>query len=268
MPITSRSFSATLLAALLYGGPGFAQDYVGPIQPAAGTPVDRNVADTGANAASQRIAQPGLGKFGVGSLLLDRYATRPSDIARANPYVGDPRVSQRYLLQAPGFTALTQRPDYVGPSPQGGWVRNAQTFDGTEIMTLTAANTVFVLSPELLQPQQVHDFNERTANQVIRQDLADRLRVQPQPAGQAVSARVGSTKPETKNFSHGVMGSPALELERNPNYVHPEIIERRRKLKAERETEREREAKAKSQEPAKSEAGHKEVHEEQKEQDK
>ena len=68
----SFNLSAALLTLSLSGG-AVAQEYAGPVGGnGVGTPVDRNVADTGANRASQRPMQPGLGQFGVGSLLLDR----------------------------------------------------------------------------------------------------------------------------------------------------------------------------------------------------
>ncbi|MEM6504897.1 MAG: hypothetical protein AAF711_05480, partial [Planctomycetota bacterium] len=141
------NLTAALLALSLSAGVA-AQEYAGPV---GGTPVDRNVGDTGPNSASQRLVQPGLGQFGVGSLLTDRYDREPFAFDRFNPAVGDTRTSHRYLMQAPGVTALMSRPDYIGPSPRGGWVFNQQTFDGAEILTYSA-DTVFVLSPELLAP--------------------------------------------------------------------------------------------------------------------
>jgi len=215
---TPRSILISALAALLMGSAAqtAAQDYVGPL-------VDRNVGDTGPNAASQRYMQPGLGQFGVGSLLRDRFSNEdPYQSTRFDPFNNDPRVSQRYLMQSPGVSALIERPDYIGPSPHGGWVMNAQTYDGAEILTLTPANTVFILSPELLQPTRSIDA-----------DLTDHPnRVQPQSVGNPYSLMLNAqvdgrayTRPD-----------PAL-IDRAETYVHPEILERRRLLRAEREAE-------------------------------
>lgn len=202
-----------------------------------GTPVDRNVADTGANAASLRVADPGIGQFGVGSLLVDRFSAQPYQPQHVNPYAVDPRASQRYLLQSPGFYAMMDRPDYIGPSPQGGWVFNQQTLDGTEILTLTPANTVYILSPDLLQPKPVQattlpDHPSRVLPQtrtdpyaLIRDTRVSREAYAPIPRRQTV--------------------------QRDDNYRHPEIIERERKLREEREheaeAERQREAEAQPQ---------------------
>ena len=218
----SCNLSAALLA-LLFTSDAVAQEYVGPV---AGTPVDRNVGDTGANSASQRLMQPGLGQFGVGSLLLDRYDNSPHQFDRFNPIVGDNRTNHRYLMQAPGVTALMSRPDYIGPSPRGGWVFNQQTFDGAEILTFSP-DTVFVLSPELLAPSKRN-------NDADNAWLNHPNRVRPQPAGDphAIMRDTIITGQPTK---HIIKNHPAVE--HNPNYVHPDIIERRRKLKAEREAE-------------------------------
>ena len=205
----------TAAFALLITGSGVAQEYLGP---AGGTPVDRNVGDTGPNSASQRIMQPGLGQFGVGSLLLDRYDNKPHEFDRFNPIVGDARTSHRYIMQAPGVTALMSRPDYIGPSPQGGWVFNRQTYDGAEILTYSP-DTVFVLSPDLLAPPKRRDHEDdylNDANRVQAQSIGDLVTGQP---------RIYPVQPN----------HPAVQ--RDPNYVHPEILERRRKLKAEREAE-------------------------------
>jgi len=213
----------TNLAAvlLLMTSSAVAQEYLGP----AGTPVDRNVADTGPNAASQRISQPGLGQFGVGSLLLDRYDNKPHEFDRFNPLVGDPRVNHRYIMQAPGVTALMKRPDYIGPSPHGGWVYNQQTFDGAEILTYSP-DTVFVLSPELLKapaPRQTADPHLNNPNLIQPRIVGD-------PHAIMRDARVTGQR---------VIPAPPIapQLQHDPNYVHPAIIERRRKLKAEREAE-------------------------------
>lgn len=193
---------------------------LGQLQP--GTPVDRNVADTGPNAASQRLAQPGLGQFGVGSLLLDRHGNQPAQPTLHDPYAGDPRTNQRYLMQSPGVTVLTDRPSYVGPSPQGGWVYNQQTFDGTAVFTLTASNTVFVLSPELLRPTPIRDD--------VQPDHPSRVqpRMQHDPYAVMRDAEINHNAYAPRQHA-----PPA----RPDTYVHPEIIERRRKLKEERERE-------------------------------
>lgn len=219
--------------ALLLAGSAAAQEYAGP---AGGTPVDRNVADTGANSASQRQMQPGLGQFGVGSLLLDRYDRTPHTFDRFNPIVGDSRTSHRYLMQAPGVTALMSRPDYIGPSPRGGWVLNQQTYDGAEILAYSA-DTVFVLSPELLRPlpqrDEAHDAWRNNPN-----------RVQPQTVGDP-NAIMRDSIITGQPTRHRIDNHPAVE--HDPNYVHPEIIERRKRLKAEREAEREVEEQAEEQ---------------------
>ncbi len=215
------AFSAAL--ALSLGG---AMSASGQVQ--YGTPVDRNVADTGANATSQRLAQPGIGQFGVGSLLLDRYGDKPYEPTQYDPYAGDPRVSQRYLLQAPGITALLDRPDYIGLSPQGGWVFNEQTLDGTELITLTPANTVYILSPELLQPNQPTPIAPNSGG------IDDNpYRVLPQTQNDPY-ALMRDTQIDRRAYAPNP-GAGALEPENN--YRHPEIIERERKLKEERERE-------------------------------
>ena len=91
------------------------QQQLGPV-------VDRNVGDTGPNAASQRYVNPGLGQFGTGSLLTDRFGSSPFQPTRYDAYAGDTRTSrgQRYMLQAPGFAALLDQTDYIGLSPDGG----------------------------------------------------------------------------------------------------------------------------------------------------
>jgi hypothetical protein len=221
-------FNLSTAFALLLTGSAFGQEYIGP---AGGTPVDRNVGDTGPNSASQRLMQPGLGQFGVGSLLLDRYDNKPHEFDRFNPIVGDTRTSHRYLMQAPGVTALMSRPDYIGPSPEGGWVFNQQTYDGAEILTYSP-DTVFVLSPELLakpQRREAEDDFLNNANRVQAQSVGDLVTGQPR------------IYPVQQNH-------PAVQ--RDPNYVHPEIIERRRKLKAEREAEEAAEAKKREEDQA------------------
>lgn len=221
-----RSLSCNLTAALLslsISGGAIAQEYVGPV---AGTPVDRNVGDTGPNSASQRLMQPGLGQFGVGSLLLDRYDNSPHQFDRFNPSVGDNRTNHRYLMQAPGVTALMNRPDYIGPSPHGGWVFNQQTYDGAEILTFSP-DTVFVLSPELLAPPKRN-------NDADNAWLNHPNRIQPQTAGDP-HALMRDSIITGQPTNYIIDNHPAVQ--QNPNYVHPDIIERRRKLKAEREAE-------------------------------
>lgn len=214
-----------LIAALLVMGftsSAVAQVYAGPV----GTPVDRNVGDTGANAASQRLIQPGLGQFGIGSLLLDRYDRSPHDISPFNPILGDTRTSHRYLMQAPGVTALLNRPDYIGPSPRGNWVFNQQTYDGAEILSFSA-DTVFVLSPELLAAPKRND-------EIDTAWLNNPNRVKPKTVGDP-HAIMRNTIITGQPTNHIIDNHPVLQ--HNPNYVHPDIIERRRKLKAEREAE-------------------------------
>lgn len=218
-----------LIACLLlvYASGVVAQEYAGPVGAASGgTPVDRNVADTGANAASQRLVQPGLGQFGVGSLLLDRYDNRPHSLDRFNPIVGDTRTSHRYLMQSPGVTALMSRPDYIGPSPKGGWVFNQQTYDGAEILAYSS-DTVFVLSPELLAPPKHKHATDNAW-------LDNPYRVRPNTVGDPYAImRDSRITGQPRRFT--VENHPALE--HDPNYVHPEIIERRKRWKAEREAE-------------------------------
>lgn len=221
-----RSLSYNLSAGLLamsISSAAVAQEYAGPV---GGTPVDRNVGDTGANSASQRLMQPGLGQFGVGSLLLDRYDNKPHQFDRFNPIVGDSRTSHRYLMSAPGVSALMSRPDYIGPSPNGGWVFNQQTYDGAEILTYSA-DTVFVLSPELLA-------SPKRKNEIDTAWLNNPNRVRAITAGDphAIMRDSVITGQPTNYITDN---HPAVQ--HNPNYVHPDIIERRRKLKAERETE-------------------------------
>lgn len=220
-----RSLSCNLTSALFVlsvSTGAVAQEYAGP----AGTPVDRNVGDTGANSASQRLMQPGLGQFGVGSLLLDRYDNAPHQFDRFNPIVGDSRTSHRYLMSAPGVAALMSRPDYIGPSPNGGWVFNQQTYDGAEILSYSA-DTVFVLSPELLAPP-------KRKNEIDTSWLNNPNRVRATTVGdphQLMRDSIITGQPT----NYIIDNHPAVQ--RDPNYVHPDIIERRRKLKAEREAE-------------------------------
>jgi len=216
-------FNLSTFVALAFTGSAVAQDYAGPV---GGTPVDRNVGDTGPNSASQRLMQPGLGQFGVGSLLLDRYDNQPHRFDRFNPIVGDARTSHRYLMQAPGVTALMNRPDYIGPSPQGGWVFNQQTYDGAEILTYSS-DTVFVLSPALLAKPERKD----QADNAWR-DHPNRVRAQTVGDPNAIMRDTIVTG-QSRNVT--LEKHPAVQ--RDPNYVHPEIIERRKRLKAEREAE-------------------------------
>lgn len=228
MRAPSRLIQASFAALLVGSGHATAQEYLGPI----GSPVDRNVADASANAASLRITQPGLGQFGVGSLLLDRYDERPYDPTRLDPFFGDPRTSQRYLMQSPGVTAFIDQTNYIGPSPRGGWTQNGQTFDGAEILTLSGANTVFVLSPELLQRKPTLSQAEADHPNLFRTQTIGL------PQQLILDTYVNPASRGTKFESYGAIfpqRAPMHSLQSNPNYVHPEIIERRRKLKAERE---------------------------------
>eukprot|EP00752_Nemacystus_decipiens_P014514 g12923.t1 len=224
-----RLTNLTAALSLAFASSAISQEYVGPVGASfggVGTPVDRNVADTGPNSASQRLMQPGLGQFGVGSLLLDRYDNKPHQFDRFNPIVGDRRTSHRYLMQAPGVTALMSRPDYIGPSPNGGWVFNQQTYDGEEVLTFSP-DTVFVLSPELLAPP-------KRKNEAYQAWLNNPHRVRAQPASDPNALqrdRLITGQP----ISPVIQNHPAVQ--QDPNYVHPEIIERRMRLKAERESE-------------------------------
>jgi len=197
----------------------------------AGTPVDRNVGDTGPNAASQRLTQPGLGQFGVGSLLVDRYGGNdPYQTMSVDAFAADPRVGQRYLLRSPGVTALLARPDYIGPSPEGGWVFNEQTVDGAEVLTLTPANTVYVLSPQLLRPQ-----NDGRENPAYADDNPNRY--QPRTLG-GPNAMIQDTRVDTQVFARPAYSPPPqIQAPRDETYRHPAIIERERKLREERQRE-------------------------------
>jgi len=224
--------SALALAGLLLAAaPAQAQAYAGPVRPD-GTPVDRNVADTSANAASQRVVEPGLGQFGVNSLLLDRYDGNPFQPPRNDRFVGDTRINQRYLLQMPGVTAVMRQTDYIGLSPEGQLVRNQQTRDGAEILTY-GPDTVFVLSPDLLR-DPAPDV-EPSANQLQIQPYRPAPLIDPRGLmhGQRVTGKEPRFNPRT------IPQDPRIAelLRNNPNYVHPEIIERRKRLKAERERE-------------------------------
>jgi len=217
--------SSTLCLMLGSASPALGQVAV------AGTPVDRNVGDTGPNAASQRLTQPGLGQFGVGSLLVDRYGGNdPYQTMRVDAFAADPRVGQRYLLRSPGVTALLARPDYIGPSPEGGWVFNEQTIDGAEILTLTPANTVYVLSPQLLRPQ-----NDGRENPAYADDNPNRY--QPRTLG-GPSAMIQDTRVDTQVYARPAYSPPPqTQAPRDETYRHPAIIERERKLREERQRE-------------------------------
>ncbi|MEO0476495.1 MAG: hypothetical protein AAF085_11085 [Planctomycetota bacterium] len=215
----TRLRSLTIALSLLVSGSAVAQEYAGPV-------VDRNVGDTGPNSASLRYLQPGLGQFGVGSLLLDRYDRSPHQFDRFNPIVGDGRTSHRYLMKAPGVSALMNRPDYIGPSPRGGWVLNQQTFDGSEVLTY-GPDTVFVLSRELLAPPTRQD-------EIDTSWLQHPNRVQPKTVGDPNQIMRG-TRVTGQRRDTTVNKHPAVQ--HDPNYVHPEIIERRKRWKAEREAE-------------------------------
>lgn len=217
-------------AALMLAGSAHAQQYLGPVGGQPGTPVDPGVADSSANATSQRVTQPGLGQFGVGSLLLDRHVATPHQPDRFDPFAGDGRVSHRYLMQAPGVTALMNQTDYIGPSPRGGWAFNGLTYDGAQAL-IYSADTVFVLSPELLQQRRDdeylapndHPSRVQPATPVDFDAYMRDARVKVRPLGQPYRTAPDAHLPP--------------ELARDPNYVHPEIIERRKRLKAEREAE-------------------------------
>lgn len=227
----ARLTNLAVALSLVIGGSAAAQEYAGPV-------VDRNVGDTGPNSASQRYLQPGLGQFGVGSLLLDRYDRSPQQFDRFNPIVGDTRTNHRYLMQAPGVTALLNRPGYIGPSPRGGWVFNQQTFDGSEILTY-GADTVFVLSPELLKaPKREQEVDKNWLN--------DPNRIQPKTVGDPHQI-MRDTRVTGKPTNYIIDNHPAVQ--RDPNYVHPEIIERRKRWKAEREAEEKAKQEAAEQEP-------------------
>ena len=230
----TRLTNLAVALSLLIGGHAVAQQPAGPV-------VDRNVGDTGPNSASQRLMQPGLGQFGVGSLLLDRYDNRPHQFDRFDPIVGDRRTSHRYMMQAPGVTALMNRPDYIGPSPQGGWVFNQQTYDGAEILSY-GADTVFVLSPELLRPLPKRD-------QVDTAWLNNPYRFQTKTVGDP-HAIMRDTIITGRPTQYKIENHPAVQ--HDPNYVHPEIIERRKRWKAEREAEAAKQAEREAQSQRKS----------------
>lgn len=218
MPAWSKPIAAATLSLLLCSAAG--------AQTRAGAPVDRNVGDTGPNAASQRQVNPGIGQFGVGSMLTDRFGNNPLQPTRHDPYA-DPRVSQRFLLQSPGFTALIDRPDYIGVGPQGSWVSNKQTYDGTEILTLTPANTVFVLSPELLQPKTLptHYTRDHYDNPYV---LRSRSIGDPDALIRSMQIDRRAYQPKPQRPAAHPYGE---------NYRHPAIIERERKLTEERAAE-------------------------------
>ena len=211
-----------LLALSLCGG-AVAQ---GQAEPIAGTPVDRNVGDSGPTAVSHRQVHRGLGQFGTGSLLLDRFDNQPHQFDRFNPIVGDSRTSHRFIMQAPGVTAIMKRPDYIGPSPLGGLTFNRQIRDGAEALVFSP-DTVFVLSRELLAPPK----RQNTADQSLP---TDPNRIQAITAGDP-NAIMRDTIVTGQPRNYTVKNHPAVQ--HDPNYVHPQIIERRRKLKAEREAE-------------------------------
>lgn len=222
-----------LAGLLLTAAPAQAQAYAGPVRPD-GTPVDRNVADTSANAASQRVVETGNGQFGVNSLLLDRHAGKPFEPPRNDLYTGDNRINQRYLLQMPGVTAVMRQTDYIGLSPEGQPVRNQQTRDGAEILTY-GPDTVFVLSPDLLRGPTTEPATESHPNQLQAQPYQPTPLIDPRGImhGQRVTGKEPLFNPRTIPHDPRV----AEQLRNNPNYVHPEIIERRKRLKAEREQE-------------------------------
>ena len=221
------TMTATVLT-LLFGSVGVAsaQEYAGPV----GAPVDRNVADTGPNAASQRFVQPGLGQFGVGSLLTDRFGTGDFQSPRFDPFAVDPRVAhnQRYMLQTPGFAALIADPEYIGPNHNGDWVQNQQTIDGTEVLTLQSANTVFVLDHRLLQPAPRSQVNAEDDHP---------YRVQPVLIRPTAVGGHHASMHNTRLNNEAYAGQSHALPPRPDTYVHPEILERRRLLREERERE-------------------------------
>lgn len=226
MRYCTSNLAAALLALSLCGG-AVAQGQAGPI---AGTPVDRNVGDSGPTAVSHRQVHRGLGQFGVGSLLLDRFDNQPHEFDRFNPIVGDSRTSHRFVMQAPGVTAIMKRPDYIGPSPIGGLTFNRQIHDGAEALVFSP-DTVFVLSPELLGPP-------KRLNNADPSLLNHPNRIQSITAGDP-NAIMRDTIVTGQPRNYATKNHPAVQ--NDPNYVHPDIIERRRKLKAEREAEQEAE---------------------------
>lgn len=259
MPSTPWPIKTAVLALLVSASDAHAQQQ-------ANAPVDRNVADTGPNAASQRYINPGNGQFGTGSLLTERPSGRlgqsPFEPARYDAYAGDIRTAhgQRYMLQAPGFAALLDQTDYIGLSPHGGWTRNTQTIDGSEILTLTGANTVYVLDHRLLRGPVNHTPMHLLLEQQRINAPANMLL--PLTVGNPYQLmRDGRINNQLDNaYTQGLYGgktkttppvTPIIDnqqqyvLAYDENYVHPEIIERRRKLKEEREVE----------EAAKSQAG-------------
>ena len=230
--IPSLAISTLLLAV---GAPVEAQQYYGPTRPG-GTPVDRNVGDFTANAVSQRVVEPGNGQFGINSILLDRYRQNPFAAVGSDPYAGDPNIRHRYLLQMPGVTALMNHTEYIGLDRRGKLVKNKATRDGDEILTYSA-DTYFVLSPDLLYrltnpPVPKHEPPEGTVpiKKIDYAPLVDRngFMQNMRRSGKEPLLTV-QEKPEQTKALH--------QLQQDPNYVHPEIIERRRKLKEERERE-------------------------------
>lgn len=242
MRLFKQAITCLLFASAM---PALGQQYLGPAGPPTGAVVDRGVSDISANAASMRVAQPGLGQFGVGSLLIDRHAVNPFEPNRFDPFAGDSRVSHRFLMRAPGVTAMMNQTDYIGPSPRGGFVRNGLTFDGSAIQAISP-DTIFVLTPELLHPQRqqrqdptLNDHPSRV--QPITPIDFDAYMRSMRYTGQRVDAP----------FKTNLNAHIAPELARDPNYVHPEIIERRKRWKAEREAEEAAKAKPEATEETK-----------------
>lgn len=191
--------------------------------------VDRNVGDSGPNSASQRVVEPGIGQWSRQAPLTDRFGqAQPQWIDRAL----DPRLSQRYMYQAPGLTAMLNRPDYAALTPEGNIVRNAQGIDHA-LVQLTPANVVYILSPELLNappPKQDPDDQALAPSNVQRVQPVSVVNPNQLMDDARVDGRYDPNAPANMVDIATIHGRAQAQR-------HPELEERSRRLREERARE-------------------------------
>mgnify|MGYP000156206636 CR=1 FL=1 len=197
--------------------------------------VDRGTSDFGPNSASQRYVEPGNAQFSPETALTDRFG--PASASQLADLYHRSDVSRRYLYQAPGFAAVYNQSDYLTREATGLVGINGANNASGQLVAITPADIVYVLSPELL-------------NQSVR--VVDDAPLPGQVDGRLRLTPLGSTTPST-----GVNGRLSTQVDgrydaANPRVVDiaaieqqmrgaqrdPRLVERSRRWREERERER------------------------------
>lgn len=223
--MTTRRFAAAFVA---YGVAGVA---------AAQGVVDRGQADLGPNSASQRVVEPGNAQFSPETALTDRFGpASPSQLADLY-HRGD--VSRRYLYQAPGITALYNQSSYLTRDAAGVVGLNRANSASGQMVAITPADIVYVLSPELINGPAVQWVDDEPGvGQVDHRLLLTPLGSTTPATGldgrlsTQVDGRYDADNPR-------VVDLEAIHQQRRGAERDPRLVERSRRWVEERERERE-----------------------------